>query len=210
MDNDKHNIQQAPAVRASSDDERVNLRDYLRVVFKYRRMIVVVCAVAVVGVGIRCLLSSEVYKATTSIVPPVGFLHQNSELGSSFGMGQYAKLRRAITVMSLADMYAGILESRAVVDAVIDRFDLMKIYGEEQYRSNARRMLGQSTDVKVSSDGIVRISVTDIDPNRAAAIANAYVEELDQQNKASQAILTTFNSRQTCLVLRSASQSNIG
>jgi uncharacterized protein involved in exopolysaccharide biosynthesis len=183
MDNDKHNIRQAPAVRAGSEDERVNLHDYLRVVFKYRRMIVVICAVAVVGVGIRCLLSPKVYKATTSIVPPVEIINQNSELGSSFGMGQYAKLRRAITVMSIADMYAGILESRAVVDAIIDRFDLMKIYGEEQYRSNARRMLGQSTDVKVSSDGIIHISVTDIDPNRVAAIANAYVEELDQQNK---------------------------
>jgi len=189
-------------------DNEINLLDYLRVIFKYRRVVLLIYVAAVTV--IVSLLLPKIYSATASIVPPMEILQTESNLAGGLGVGKGSMLGQIIDVTSIADMYVDILESRAVVDAIIDRFDLMKIYGEEQYRSNARRMLGQSTDVKVSSDGIVRISVTDIDPNRAAAIANAYVEELDQQNKASQAILTTFNSRQTCLVLRSASQSNIG
>jgi uncharacterized protein involved in exopolysaccharide biosynthesis len=59
----------------------------------------------------------------------------------------------------------------------------MNVYQEKEYRSNARNTLRKNTTIKVSDEGIVTITVKDRDPNRAAAMANAYVQELDQQNK---------------------------
>jgi len=80
-------------------------------------------------------------------------------------------------------MYTSILQSRAVVDGIIDRFDLMKVYGEKECRTSVSRKLRENTAIKVSDESIVKITVEDTDPNRAAAMANAYVEELDRQNK---------------------------
>jgi uncharacterized protein involved in exopolysaccharide biosynthesis len=43
--------------------------------------------------------------------------------------------------------------------------------------------LRDRTSIKVGDEGIVAITVEDSDPCRAASLANAYVEELDRQNK---------------------------
>jgi uncharacterized protein involved in exopolysaccharide biosynthesis len=174
-DTDKH--------RQSLQDGEINLLDYLRVVYKFRRMIVLICAVAVATTAIVVLSSPKTYSATVSVVPPIEFLQRESQLAGGLGAGKSSLLRKAIDVTSIADMYVGILQSRAIADAIIDRFNLMKVYGEDRYRSNARNKLGKNTAIKVSDEGIVTITVKDRDPNRAAAMANAYVDQLDQQNK---------------------------
>ena len=164
-------------------DEEINLLDYLRVIYKFRKMIVLICAVAVVTTAIVVLSSPKTYSATTSVVPPVDILQRESQLATGLGGVRDSMLRKAMGVTSIAQMYVSILESRAVTDAIIDRFDLMKVYQENQYRSNARNKLRNCTAIKVSDEGIVTITVKDRDPNRVAAMANAYVEELDQRNK---------------------------
>jgi len=174
-DSDKH--------RQSLQDEEINLLDYLRVVYKFRRMIVLFCAVAVVTTVIVVLSRPKTYSATVSVVPPIEFLQRESQLAGGLGAGKSSLLRKAIDVTSIADMYVGILQSRAVADAIIDRFNLMKVYEQDRYRSNARNKLRKNTAIKVSDEGIVTITVKDRDPNRAAAMANTYVDELDQQNK---------------------------
>jgi capsular polysaccharide biosynthesis protein len=80
-------------------------------------------------------------------------------------------------------MYVEILESREVADAVIDRFRLMEAYEKVKYRADARKQLQKNTKVQTTDGGAVKITVLDRDPNRSAAIANAYIEELDKRNK---------------------------
>jgi tyrosine-protein kinase Etk/Wzc len=164
-------------------EDEINLLDYLRVGYKFRRMIVLICVVAVVTTAIYSLLSPKIYSATASVVPPIEILQRDSELAGGLGAGESSILRKAMGVTSIANMYAGILESRAVVDAIIDRFDLMKVYEEKEYKSNVRKRLRKNTTIKVSDEGILSVTVEDRDPNRAADIANAYVEELDQRNR---------------------------
>jgi uncharacterized protein involved in exopolysaccharide biosynthesis len=74
------------------------------------------------------------------------------------------------------------LQSRTVADAIIDQFDLMTVYDQE-YRVRMHDKLKQLVRVSLGKkDGIISISVEDEDPARAAAIANAYVEELKKLN----------------------------
>jgi uncharacterized protein involved in exopolysaccharide biosynthesis len=110
-------------------------------------------------------------------------LQRESELAGGLGAGKGSILRKAINVTNIAEMYVGILKSRAVADAIMERFDLMRLYGKKESRSNARLMLKENTRISVSDESIVNITVKDRDPNRAAAMANAYVTELDRQNK---------------------------
>lgn len=165
------------------DGDEINLIDYFMVIFKYRRMILCICIFAVVTTAIISLSKPKIYSATASIVPPMDIIQKGAGFAGALGAGRSSMLSKAIGVTSVANMYAGILESRVVVDVIIDRFDLMKVYEEKKYKSNVRGKLRNNTVIKVSDEGIVKIMVEDKDPNRAAAMANAYVEELDRQNK---------------------------
>ena len=164
------------------EDDEINLLDYLRVVYKFRRMIIIICVVAVVTTAIVSLLSPKVYSATASVVPPLEILQKEPGIANRFGAMKSSILSDVISVTSIGNMYADILRSRAVVDALINRFDLMGVYDAE-YQSTARKNLRDNTAIDVSDEGIVTVTVEDRDPNRAAAMANAYVEELDKQNK---------------------------
>jgi len=164
------------------EDDEINLLDYLRVVYKFRRMIVLICLIAVVTTAIASLLLPKVYAATASVVPPLDILQRESGIANRFGAMKSSILSEAIGVTSIANMYAGILKSRAVTGRIVDRFNLMNVY-EAEYRNGAIETLKGNTAIDVSNEGIVRVTVEDTDPNRAAAMANAYVTELDKQNK---------------------------
>jgi uncharacterized protein involved in exopolysaccharide biosynthesis len=78
------------------------------------------------------------------------------------------------------DLFMGILRSRTVEDAIVNKFNLRKVYWD-RYQKDARDDLESETDV--SSDrksGIIKIQVSDRDRQRAAAIAGEYVNELDR------------------------------
>lgn len=75
---------------------------------------------------------------------------------------------------------AAILRSDTVLDGVINRLDLRKVYSVKDY-DKARRKLAERTIISDDKkSGIVTLTVTDHDPNRAAALANAYADELDK------------------------------
>jgi tyrosine-protein kinase Etk/Wzc len=76
-----------------------------------------------------------------------------------------------------ADMTIALLKSRSVEDAMIQRFDLMKLYKEKRL-SDARKSLENHTSIESNiKDGLIRIEIEDRDPKRASDMANAYVDE---------------------------------
>jgi capsule polysaccharide export protein KpsE/RkpR len=68
-----------------------------------------------------------------------------------------------------------------VADEVINKFDLRKLYGVRRYE-DARKVLEANTDI--SSDrksGIITVTVSDRNPDRAAAMGREYVEALNRR-----------------------------
>ena len=161
----------------------VSVTELLLVLYQHKYLIGVVCLGAMVAAGICGLRSPRMYEATASIVPPLDVVQREAGLSGRLGLGGKSLLSDIVSVGGVADMYVGILRSWTVIDAVVDRFGLMERNGKAVCRTDARMALAGSTTVAVSREGIVRITVKDGDPNRPAAIANAYVEELDMQNK---------------------------
>ena len=51
---------------------------------------------------------------------------------------------------------------------------------DQKYRQDARTALEGATKVSAGRDGLISIEVDDKDPQRAADIANAYVQELSK------------------------------
>jgi capsule polysaccharide export protein KpsE/RkpR len=97
-------------------------------------------------------------------------------LGVGSVMGFASKLLGFSTSGSLI---AGVLQSRTVEDAIIAKFDLMQLYSAK-YPEDARKILESNTEIKEDpKTGIIAVSFEDEDQKRAAAIAQAYVENLN-------------------------------
>ncbi len=74
----------------------------------------------------------------------------------------------------------GILSSRTVEDRLVARFNLRARYGF-RLQEDARRKLAENTGISEDrKSGIIAITVTDRDRTQAAALAQAYVEELNR------------------------------
>ncbi|MBZ5630774.1 MAG: lipopolysaccharide biosynthesis protein, partial [Acidobacteriia bacterium] len=81
-----------------------------------------------------------------------------------------------------AGRFIGILRSRTVANHVIDRFGLMKVYGASK-RETARIALQQHTTItEERRTGQIVLRFTDHDAKRAAAVAQAYIDELNALN----------------------------
>jgi uncharacterized protein involved in exopolysaccharide biosynthesis len=174
---------QQPASAKRAADDEIDLLDYLRVVWRYRWMILALCIIAMSLTVVTSLRKPRQYQSAVTIVPPLDILQKES--GGALGSLNNSLLRQMMDTGAgaIAKMYVEILQSREVADAVVDRFHLMDSYEGIRYRSDAREQLRSNTTVKTTDGGAVRITVVDRDPNEAAAIANAYVEELDKRNK---------------------------
>ncbi|HWO34409.1 MAG TPA: hypothetical protein VNO32_36915, partial [Candidatus Acidoferrum sp.] len=80
---------------------------------------------------------------------------------------------------SSSDLFVSILSSRTVQDRLIAQFDLQKLYGDSRME-DARKHLAEHTGMSVDPKSqIITISVTDHDPKRAAAMGQAYIEQLN-------------------------------
>lgn len=77
-------------------------------------------------------------------------------------------------------LFVGLLGSNTIEDRLIEKFQLKKVYGASRIE-DLRAVLGERTGVSEDrKSGIITIVVWDHDPNLAAAMADAYVTELDR------------------------------
>lgn len=176
---EEQKCQNTDPVRPVTEDE-INLLDLLLVLVKNKKMILgAMAATFVLACGIT-LLMPNIYSSTARILPPQ---QEKGGLAAMMsGMGDLAALAGLSAGGSSGDLYVGMLQSRTVADAIIDQFDLMTVY-EQEYRVRMHDKLKQLVRISLGKkDGIISISVEDEDPARAAAIANAYVEELKKLN----------------------------
>lgn len=87
---------------------------------------------------------------------------------------------------SNAELALRLIESRTVLDQMVDEFDIIDRYEiEESVKANSRRILMDMTATEVDSGtGILSVSVEHIDPEFARDVANRYVQILDRRFQA--------------------------
>ncbi len=157
-----------------------SLLDYLEVIAKHWRMIASITFGSTVLTAIITLFMPNIYTAKTMILP----VQEDKGMMSTMmaQLGGLATLAGG-TGLSIGgpdttDLYVSMLKSEAVKDPIIDQFRLMNVY-KEKYRTDTYRAIDRNLAIVAGKkDGIITITVDDKDPKRAAAIANAYVEEL--------------------------------
>jgi tyrosine-protein kinase Etk/Wzc len=141
-------------------------------------------ATAVVGVVVALLLPNR-YTANTKILPPQQQQSSAAAMLSSLSgsaVGSLASAAGKDLLKNPNDLYIGMLKTRPITDAIIKRFDLLKVYGAKDVYA-ARKDLADRTEIVSEKEGFISIAIEDKNKKRAAEIANAYVEELRNLNK---------------------------
>jgi tyrosine-protein kinase Etk/Wzc len=173
-------MQPSPEQTFDNAQRSVTLFDFLQVFSKRRRLICGLTLAAAAASTACSFLLSDVYCAKTMILPA-----QEDKTMMSAMMGQLGGLANlaggagiSLGGPTTADLYVSMLKSEAIKDPIIDRFKLTEVYGDKN-RSAAYKSLDRNIRIAAGKkDGIITVLVDDKDRNRAADMANAYVEEL--------------------------------
>lgn len=170
---------QQPTVGARRpQDDDISLLDLLIVLAERKRMILYWTAGFAIAALVISLLLPKSFTATAVLMPPrqpgsVGSL-LTSELGNLGGMAALAG--GSLGIKNPNDMYVGMLKSQTVEDAMVSKYGLMKEY-RAPYLSAARKVFESHVTVNGNDkDGLIHISVEDRDPQKAAEMANGYVD----------------------------------
>src|SRR6266849_6611574 len=157
---------------------------HLRLLWKHRRLLARVVFAGIVASTLIALLIPTCYESTARLMPPdntqTGGLAMAAAAlsGGAGGLGGIAG--DMLGIKSTSDIFVGILSSRTVQNKLIQQFDLRKIYGDRGMEA-ASKDLAERTGIAVDRKSqIITLTVTDHDPKRAAAMGQAYVEELNR------------------------------
>ncbi len=157
-------------------DDEISLLDLLQTVVDNLRLLVLgPLAVGITALGISFLIAPT-YTAKTQFLPPQQ--QQSAAASMLASLGSLGGLAGAASgIKNPADQFIAYMKSVTVQDALIDRFKLLERY-EAKTKTDARLDLTGNVRAVSGKDGLISVEVDDKDPQFAADLANAHVEEL--------------------------------
>jgi uncharacterized protein involved in exopolysaccharide biosynthesis len=171
-----------PGTAPETNVEEVTLIEILTQLALRKWLILGITGAALLtGLVIAFLLPVR-YAASTRIMPPqqaqsAAAMMMNQLAATSGGSPLAAIAGAGLGLKSPNDIYVGMLTSRPVADAIIQKFNLKADYHSRDMTA-ARKKLAARTTVTAEKSGFILVSVTDRDKTRVADMANAYVDEL--------------------------------
>lgn len=156
--------------------------DIVVLFLQQKRFILKFVAVSTALAIVIALLLPVRYEAKVVLLPPSQSSSVSSALSGQMGalgaLGSLASLAgSSLGIKNPTDMYVSLITSRTVEDSLIRRFDLMKEYHRKRMSDTRKVLEHRTTANSGAKDGLIKVLVEDGDPNRAAALANGYVEE---------------------------------
>jgi capsule polysaccharide export protein KpsE/RkpR len=154
----------------------------LRLLWERRRFLERVAGAGLLLSTLIAFLIPNRYQSVARLMPPdtnTGLAQAAVALaGGAAGLGGIAS--ELLGQKNSSDLLAGVLTSRSVADTLIQKFDLRKVYREPRME-DARKELADRAGIWIDHKSeIIGISVTDKSPQRAAAMAQAYIDELNR------------------------------
>ncbi len=160
--------------------------EILLVLAREKKRIMQITLAATLLTTVIVFLFPKMYTATATILPPQQKQSIVNSLLAPVGLAAGLDLKDLGTT-NPSDTFVAMMRSRTVEDALINKFDLRKLYWKKRYQ-DARKVLEKRSEINPEKEGVITIKVDDRDPQRAADIANAWVDEL---HKLSQSLALT-------------------
>jgi tyrosine-protein kinase Etk/Wzc len=173
----------------SQQDKTITLSatilDFISILTKYRRFLVWFILSITIVTTVIAFFSPKWYKSTASVFPAeqtdlFSGMDGISSLVKTFAPG---KKLGSLTGPSETDRYIAILKSGTVLGEVIKKFDLTKVYDITSYpNEKTTKELLSNVEFEIQDEGNLTVSVYDKSPQRAADMANYFVELLNKTN----------------------------
>ena len=159
----------------------MGLLGLMLLLFRHKTMIGCAIILASVIATTFSMLLPDVYTATTTLLPPA----QEQSAAKTF-VGEAASLSGLASsdlgLTNPGDLYIAMLKSRSIQDALVDQFSLRRAYSVKTY-ADARKKLDRSSDILLDKEGLISLSVSDDDPERAVQLAKGYVGQLRHMSR---------------------------
>ena len=171
---------------APLEDPRETHVERFRLIWERRRFLLHATGAGLLASTLIAFLIPKSYTSTAQLMPPdqqsssaLAMIAGMAGMAAKAGGGLGAVAGDLLGIKSSGALFIGVLRSETAQDRLVEKFDLRKVYGSRLIM-DARRRLDENTSISEDrKSGIISISVTDHNPQRAAALANAYVDELN-------------------------------
>ena len=175
-------------ISEEQEDIGINLFEYLIVLLKRKKLIILITLpVAIISIIISILSSISFYQADTSI-----FVSQEKKTSRASQLLDQLGLTAAGSenIYSNEKLLVEIMKSRTFTHKIIDLFNLKGSYGAKDYDEARKIFFGrfkivpdftdstQFRSSRLNQSPLMRIIIKDNNAKKAAEIANAIVEEL--------------------------------
>jgi uncharacterized protein involved in exopolysaccharide biosynthesis len=180
----EHGLEETLAKAVEDEVGREKLVGGLRLLWNRRRFLMRATAIGLIGSTLIAFLIPKDYMATTQLMPPSfesasASATMAAALVSKGAGGLGSMAGDLLGLKSTGALFIGILRSETSQDRLVEQFDLRKVYGNRLV-ADARKKLDENTSISEDrKSGIISIGVTDRSPQRAAALATAYVDQLN-------------------------------
>src|SRR6267154_2172385 len=163
-------------------DARERFLTQLRLLWNQRRFILRLMGAALVSSTAIAFLLPKQFESTVRLMPPDqanSGLAMMAAMAAKAGGGLGSATEDSLGLKSSGALFIGVLRSQTSQDRLVQQFDLRKVYSKRLVTDAAMKLDENTSISEARKRGIITISVTDHTPQRAAAIANAYVDELN-------------------------------
>lgn len=173
---------------ATKTTDEINIFDWVLILFRRKRMIFLVpLAVCVMCFVIFSFVVSPIYLGTAKILPPQSTSSTTAQLLGQLSGAAGGAISAIMGGNTSSDLYVGLLQSRTILDAIINEFGLIQQYKEDRLLGSlrsytiddARTQLVDNISVATdTTSGIITVSIEDKDPKKASDMANGFIVEL--------------------------------
>lgn len=161
----------------TTDAEGMSLSD-IACLLRSRLVLLIIGPIAfgALALGITMFIPPT-FTANTTFIPPQQA--QSTAVAALASLGSLGGLAGNVGgIASLAERYAALMRSQTLSDRIIDQFKLMDTY-DVKFRMDARKELADNVRITLGKkDGLMTVEVDDKSPQRAADMANRYIDEL--------------------------------
>jgi uncharacterized protein involved in exopolysaccharide biosynthesis len=158
--------------------------EHLRLLWDRRGLIGMAAVIGLLAGILFSFLLPKRYASSTELMPPNNQPGQGMAMLAALSAKSDSDLPGIAGNLLGADrsgaLFVGILQSRTIQDRLVQRFDLKKVYWDRLEEDACKDLAERTGITEDRKSGIITITVSDRIPERAAAIARAYVEELDR------------------------------
>jgi uncharacterized protein involved in exopolysaccharide biosynthesis len=159
------------------DEDEISLIDLLITLGKEKKFILSLTSIVILVTVVYSLLMTPLYTAKTVLMPPQQ--QQSSAASALASLGALAGLAGgAAGAKSPDEMYVAFMGSDRFLNALIARFHLQERYHTKTLLDTRNKLKSMTKVMPDKKSGLISIEFEEEDPQFAADVANAHVQEL--------------------------------